>query len=164
MKRAVVAALFVASQSACADRVCIDRGKLTVYEGSYTYSTSAGDSGAAASELRIDDFDPYENGTCDTAHAEFTMTVGTCKLVAYATNAEHDTGKNASGDFLSAAADLAPAQTCTLSLAGKPTELTVDGGGLSLTPGNAVLNLTAHSSSAPSNPVDTVTITFRGNQ
>lgn len=170
--RVGMAAAVLVATSACDGDICIDRGKVTTYQGSYTFTTSSGGAafggvaGTATSELLIDDFDPYENGSCDTVNAEFTIRMGTCKLYANATQVEHDTGgKYASGDFLSASADIQPDQQCTLSLDGTVGQIKVTGGSLALTPGNAVLNVTGGmlaSDAAPS--YGTITIVYHGNQ
>jgi hypothetical protein len=170
--RLALLAAILLTTSACHDDICIDRGKVTGYDGSYTFTTSSGGaafggvSGTATSQLLIDDFDPYENGSCDTDNAEFTVHLGTCKLYAYATTAEHDTGgKYASGDFLSASADLEADQVCTLSLDGTVGQVKVSSGSLVLTPGNAVLNVTGGMLATDAFPsFGTITIVYHGSQ
>lgn len=156
--------LFALLVQGCGERVCVDRGAVTTYSGSYTYTTSQGVTGATPAQLVMDDFSPFEKGSCDPADAEFTVQVGTCSLRLNAQNAEHDTGKNASGDFISASASVEPSQTCTLSLAGKPVNVSVNAGSLSLVPGSATLDVTAYvvDPNAPPTALDTVSISFKG--
>ena len=135
-----------------ADGWCVDRGSQTTYEGTLQYGGEARDTsgvaqslaGGAPFELTVDDLSAQNQtnssdpGSCD---ATFTLRLAgsACVLWGYPQSFRYDTGKNASGDFISADISVSAEQPCSLALAEGGVVVSVQTGSLEMTPGHAQL-------------------------
>ena len=130
---------------------CVDRGKQTTYAGALQYGGQLDDAGSASGsiaggtpmDITIDDLSAQDdNHTSDpgSCGAAFTVRVSqACVLWGYPQSFQYDTGKYASGDFISAQVDVSADGPCTLALAEGSVVLAVRSGSLELTPGRATL-------------------------
>jgi hypothetical protein len=136
------------------DGWCVDRGTQSAFQGTLQYGGQIGGTGDAGGagqalaggapiELTLDDFTAQDDnntrgpGSCG---ATFTVRLSqACVLWGSPQDVRYDTGKNASGDFISADIAIRAAQPCTLALAEGTVVVSVRSGSLQITPGHAQL-------------------------
>jgi hypothetical protein len=135
----IFSAALVLTLAACSRNECVERGTSRTFSGSASYdgqiTSPAGGSTQLAgattnATIVMDDFDPFDTGSCDEQNIEFTVRFDQCVLVAETTSDNHDTGKKSNGAFLGATAAVVKSLGCTLNINEGAAALTVQSGTL----------------------------------
>lgn len=116
---------------------CVARGATTNYTGSSSFTGEATMTGAtlplvgaSAQSLLVYDF----TQDCSYDSMEFLVSAGTCELWVSLDDSEYDTGKGASGDFLSAGGHVEDGQSCVFTLPQGKVELAIQQGSFDAEP------------------------------
>jgi hypothetical protein len=143
VKRALVLLITAGIVQACSTTPgdCATRYGTPTFQGSEQYvGTLGGATGIFGSMPRqaTVDWDPYvrrtdgDGSTCSTYGVTLVLTLSPrCTLAATLISAMFDTGRGASGAFLSAAASINGGQACTVPVSGGEALVAIDSGSMS---------------------------------